>query len=159
MTNEDLVAQYKTTEDLKLINDLIIKNEALIQRILHNGRCPQNMWDDAAQEIRLMFTKAAQKYNVSKSAFSTFVYKIGMNKLQGYIKKNKSPFGSLDEVKNFPARGPSLYRGDIVYYLSKLPECHSRIVMQDALCGLTTHGERTRRGYAYNAIRRLIKKE
>jgi RNA polymerase sigma factor (sigma-70 family) len=72
---KDLFCEYYKTKDIKLRNQLVLKNKHLAYKIAHQVQSQSNYnFDDLKQEALLCLVKAVENYNPTVGAFSTYAH-------------------------------------------------------------------------------------
>lgn len=87
VTNEDLVLLYQTSHDVTVLDRLLQRNEGLIHHVLKRFPHASEPYEDLFQVARIGLIKAAQRFDVEKSAnFATYAVAIADGEVRHHLR-------------------------------------------------------------------------
>lgn len=108
-------------------NTLVLRHKEKVRNIIYLTLGASNAVDDISQDVFITVYRNLNKFRF-ESQFSTWLYRITINKCKDHLRKNKirSIFNSIKDDEEGPSYTPSVDKKDIAEIvknaISKLPE-------------------------------------
>lgn len=92
MNNKELFQEYKKTGDIKIKNQILLKNGGFVKDIVMKKFNYPHIIEDLMQEGLIAFSNCIESYNPDKGALTTFSYYAIRNRLLNYLRKNQQTY-------------------------------------------------------------------